>query len=71
MHLNQQMCMVQNKSEHLLSATVQFFSYTLFLLATFWRGGGEGGGRDGKHWRWGGGGERKHWQWGGRLKEKK
>ena len=51
-------------------ATVQFFSHTLFSLATFWRGG-EGGGREGKRWRWGGGGERKRWRWGGRLKEKK
>ena len=51
-------------------ATVQFFSHTLFSLVTFWRGR-EGGGREGKRWRWGGGGERKHWRWGGRLKEKK
>ena len=49
------MCMVQNKSEHLSPATyrqrhrwrialatVQFFSHTLFSLATFWKSREEG-----------------------------
>ena len=81
------MCMVQNESEHLSPATYRqqhrqrrrwhiagnclvFFPYFVFA-GNFLEGGGEGGGREGKRWRWGGGGERKRWQWGGRLKEKK
>ena len=81
-----QMCMVQNESEHLSPATYRqrhrqrhrwriagdcsvFFPY--FVFAGDFLEGGEGGGREGKRWRWGGGGERKRWRWGGRLKEKK
>ena len=44
-------------------ATVQFFSHTLFSLATFWRGGGEE--REGKRW------ERRKKALAMRLKEKK